>query len=99
MEELNLLRVILSLVFVLGLIGLLAFAARKFGLEKRLLPAGRKSGRLAVEEMLMLDARHKLLLVRRDEVRHLLLVSPTSMLLVENDIPAPPVPQEKATHA
>ena len=89
MEDLNLLRAVLSLGFVLGLIGLLAWGVRRFELDKRLLmPSARKSSRLKVEEMLMLDARHKLLLVRRDDVNHLVLISPSSMLLLESGVPS-----------
>lgn len=80
------LNFILALVFVLGLIGLCAWAYRRFaggmGLGRRL--GGQ--GRLDVVEVRPLDARRKLVLVRRDRTEHLLLLGPTSECVVESGI-------------
>ena len=79
----------LALVFVLGLIGLLAWLVRRFNL---LGPMAVKRGperRLSVIEMQMLGAKHRLVLVRRDQVEHLVLIGPSSDLLVEGNIAAP----------
>lgn len=84
------LRTIFALMFVLGLIGLLymlvrLYAARRFGLGPL-----RAGTRLAVVEMRPLDGRRRLVLVRRDEVEHLLLVGPERDVVIETGIPARP---------
>ena len=86
--QLSYLRFILALVLVLGLIALLAFAARRFGLAAR--TTGARAGRrLAISEILAVDARRRLVLFRRDDVEHLVLLGPTQDLLIES-LPAPP---------
>ncbi|TVS00338.1 MAG: hypothetical protein EA406_00675 [Rhodospirillales bacterium] len=89
MDTAHYLQFILALVFVLALIGLLALVARRLGLGG-IPPATRGHGRrLAVVEVRTLDARRRLLLVRRDRVEHLVILGPSSELLVESGIPAP----------
>jgi flagellar protein FliO/FliZ len=80
------LRFILALLFVLGLIGLFAWAARRFGLTGRLAPAIGKTRRLKVLEMQPLDPKTRLVLIRRDDVEHLVLVGPGGGLVVESGI-------------
>jgi flagellar protein FliO/FliZ len=77
-------RFVAALLFVLGLIALTAWLARRF----RLGPGGPPGGarRLAVLETLPLDARRKLVLIRRDATEHLLLLSPDGNRLVERGI-------------
>ena len=80
--QLSYLRFILALVLVLGLIALLAFVARRFGLAAR--TTGARTGRrLAISEILAVDARRRLVLFRRDDVEHLVLLGPTQDLLIE----------------
>jgi Flagellar biogenesis protein len=74
----------LALVFVLGLIGGFALLARRLGYgHARRGPSGR---RLALVEVMPLDARRRLVLVRRDQVEHLLLISATGEHVVETGI-------------
>jgi len=81
------LRFILALVFVIALIGVLAVLTRRLGFG---FPVGvsKSTGerRIEVVEIAPLDARRKLVLVRRDDVEHLLVVSPTTELVVERGI-------------
>ncbi|MEQ8504048.1 MAG: flagellar biosynthetic protein FliO [Rhodospirillales bacterium] len=80
-------RFILALVFVLGLIAVLAAMARKAGWgfpATAIKRAG--SRRLGVVEVTPLDGRRRLILVRRDDVEHLLLIGPTSELVIESGI-------------
>ena len=91
-------RFLLALVFVLGLIGLLAMVARRMGFG---FPAsaikGAKTRRLSVVEATSLDGRRRLVLIRRDDTEHLILMGPTSELLIESGIKAdaePPMPIE-----
>lgn len=91
MEWMELFRAILALVLVLGLIGAAAWGARRFG-PAMLFAAKPKGARsLGVIETLSLDARHRLVLVRRDDRRHLLLIGPGQSLVVEDSIADVPV--------
>lgn len=83
------LRFVVALLFVLALIGAIAWAARRFGLGSRLTPNTGRERRLDVVEVSTLDARRKLVLLRRDDTEHLVLLGPSQDLLVERGIPAP----------
>src|SRR3954463_12814859 len=89
MDDLSaILRYVLALVLVLGLIGLFTFGARRFGFGPR--TGGiRGRRRLAIAEVLPVDARRRLVLLRRDNVEHLVLLGPTQDLLIES-MPAAP---------
>ncbi|MBM3570628.1 MAG: hypothetical protein FJX46_17950 [Alphaproteobacteria bacterium] len=73
-----------ALFFVVGLIGFLAWAAQRFGLGG-MMPT-KRGRRLGVVETLSLDARRRLVLVRRDEVEHLLLIGPGGDRPIETGI-------------
>ena len=90
MEVDNYLRFVLALVFVLGLIGVLAMIVRRYGPGS--VTAGRRTAnrRLWISEVLPLDGRRRLILVRRDNVEHLLLLSHGSDVVVESGIAAEP---------
>ncbi len=79
-------RFILALVFVLGLVGLLAYGARRFGLTPRATVALGGGRRLNVVEVLNLDGRRRLVLIRRDGVEHLILLGAEGESVVERDI-------------
>ena len=74
-------RFLAALLFVLGLIALTAWLARRFRLGPGA-PAG-AGRRLALVEAMPLDARRKLVLIRRDATEHLLLLSPEGTRLIE----------------
>lgn len=84
------LKFLLALVFVLALIGLMAALARRMGFG---FPAaalkGRGGRRLGVVEVTPVDARRRLVLVRRDDTEHLILLGQTNELVIEAGIPAP----------
>jgi len=82
-------RFLLALILVLGLIGGLTWAARRFGFGGQLTPNAGKSARLAVVEVKVLDSRRKLVLLQCDEREHLILLGPNQDLLVEAGLPAP----------
>lgn len=89
METETYVRFVLTLLFVLALIGVLAWLARRVGLGSRVARAGSSHRRLAVSEVRVLDGKRRLVLVRRDEVEHLVLLGPQQDLLVESGIPVP----------
>ncbi len=85
-------QVVLAFVFVLALIGGAGFLAKRYGAGAfgALRSGGRPQRRLAVSEVLALDAKRRLVLVRRDGAEHLLLLGGTRDLVVETGIVPPP---------
>ena len=91
MDAATYLRFISSLVLVLGLIFAITWALRRWGggfMVAR--PTGGGNGRrLALVEALQLDPKRRLVLIRRDDREHLLLLGGEGALVVETDCPAP----------
>ncbi len=90
------LRFLATLVFVLGLIGVIAWAARRFGLGGKLTPNRGRNRRLSVVEVVMLDSRRERGLGRRDRTEHLVLLGAGQDLLLESGIAAPEAPASGA---
>ncbi|MCF8481198.1 MAG: flagellar biosynthetic protein FliO [Rhodospirillum sp.] len=82
----NYLRFMLALVFVLGLLFALAYVMKRFAAPGMV--RNRSAKRIKVLEALAVDPKRRLVLVRRDDVEHLLLVGGDSDLVVEGGIPA-----------
>ena len=89
MDLTSYLKFAVALVFVLALIGVLAMLARRLGLAPRVI-TNRGKRRLAIVEVLAIDARRRLVLVRRDAVEHLVLLGATHDTVIEGGIVAPP---------
>lgn len=87
------LRFLIALVFVLALIALLAWLAKRFGVPGAF-SRPRSARRLSVVESLPIDARHRLILVRRDAVEHLVMLGAAGDSLIEADIVPPPTPPD-----
>lgn len=83
------LKFVFALVFVLALIAGLTTLARRLGYGFRTPIRGGKQRRLDVIEILPLDAKRRLVLVRRDGTEHLVLLGPGSDLVVEGGIDRP----------
>ena len=82
-------RFVFALAFVLGLIGLATLALKRFGMLPRVTRKKIGSGkRLGIVEIAPIDAKRRLILVRRDEVEHLIVLGTSSELLVESGIAA-----------
>ncbi|MBX7199799.1 MAG: flagellar biosynthetic protein FliO [Rhodospirillaceae bacterium] len=97
MEAQNYITAVLVLILVIGLILGLAALLKRFGLtDARVL--GRRA-RLATVESKSLDGRHRLVLVRRDDVEHLLLIGPNTSQVLERGIPASAVPEDESSAA
>lgn len=77
-----------SLVFVLALIGVAAVLARRLGLGQGA-RGGSATRRLGIVEVLPLDGRRRLVLLRRDETEHLVILSATGEQLIEAGIRRP----------
>jgi len=93
----NLVRFFLAFIIVLGLIGVAAWVVRRFG-SARLGGAVRgRQPRLAVIEYATVDARRRLLLVRRDNVEHLMMIGgPTDVVVESNILRAAPAARDVA---
>ena len=89
MEFSDYLRFILALVFVIGLIGLLAVLAKRFGFSPRVTRSARKDGRLSIVDVTNIDGKRKLLLIRRDDTEHLVLLGATTEVVIETGITPP----------
>ena len=70
MDDLDYFRFLLALLLVVGLIGLFAFLLKRLGLGSIRAPTLGKRHRLSIQEVATIDARHKLVLVRRDDRDH-----------------------------
>jgi len=92
MDELDFsayLRFLFALIFVIGLVFLVAAVAKKYGLTgsmSALSKTGLDGRRLGIQEMFHLDGKRKLVLVRRDGAEHLLLLSQAGDTVVERNI-------------
>lgn len=76
-------RFFFSLAIVIGLIWLVAYGLKRFGLDKRLRGVTGNNGRLAVVDVLYLDPRRKLTLVRADKREYLIFISGESAQLID----------------
>ena len=79
---------VIALLFVLALILLLAYGAKRFGLMARVTinSAKTKDKRLNIVEILPIDARRKLMIIRRDNVEHLIMLGLDRDLVIEQNI-------------
>jgi len=88
----NYLQFFLALIFVLGLIGLVTILLRHFGFGGALGPDRRlRSGKRRIEiiEVAPIDPRRRLVLIRRDNKEHLILLGMHDDILVEGGITPP----------
>lgn len=79
------LRFFFALVFTLSLIGILYWGIRRFGLI-RFPNYGSLEQRLSITEVLKIDAKNKLVLLKRDSKEYLILLGQESTLLIESPI-------------
>lgn len=85
MDAVDPLRFILAFAFVIGLITLMAAGLRYWNLKRNHLPNA-AGGRLQIVETRYLDPKRRLVLVRRDEKEHLLLLAEGRETVVESGI-------------
>lgn len=89
MDITDYLRFIAALIFVLALIGLATWLARRFGFGGRVSPLRQGDRRVQVVEITTIDSKHRAVLIRRDSTEHLLLLGANDTTVVETGIPAP----------
>ncbi|HPF46264.1 MAG: FliO/MopB family protein [Alphaproteobacteria bacterium] len=92
MEELSLGTAIIKFVFALGFVILLlaafAYGAKKLGFIARVTvdQNNEKKKRLNIVEILPVDAKRRLMLIRRDDKEHLIMLGAERDLLIEQNI-------------
>ena len=90
-EGLPLVKFISAFVLVIAAMLGLAWVLKRAGLAGHVLKVGQKR-RLQVVESMPVDHRRRLMLVRRDDREHLILLGPDHATVVEGDILAPRQP-------
>ncbi|MAU42091.1 MAG: hypothetical protein CMF31_10785 [Kordiimonas sp.] len=92
MSTSNLLQMLIALLVVLALIGLLALLARRLGFtaQTTIGKAGSDKRRLHIVEVLPVDAKRRLVLLRCDQKEHLIMLGAERDLLIQEDINTPP---------
>ncbi len=75
MEFADYTRFVLAFGFVIGLIWAVSFVAKRLGWDKKIRGVTGAQGRLAVVDVIYLDPKRKLTLVRADAKEYLLLLS------------------------
>lgn len=91
------LKFFLAFVIVLALIGVTAWLVRRFGAERFGGSSARgRQPRLAVVDAAAVDGRRRLVIVRRDNVEHLLMIGgPTDVVVEQNIVRAMGAPRDK----
>ncbi len=82
-------RFVAALAFIIGLIGLCAMAAKRLGFAPGGAASNGSQRRLGIVEVKPVDAKHRLILIRRDGKEHLVLMGGEHALLIESGIDAP----------
>ncbi len=100
MEFGQIFRFVIALVFVLGLIGVLSIVAKRVGLSPRATrPTPGAKKRLSIVEVMAVDAKRRLVLIRRDDKEHLVLLGADRDLVVESNVATPPEqPSDTGAH-
>lgn len=83
MEYVELSRFFVALAFVVALIWGCGWLAKRAGLDKRMRGMTGAQGRLSVGDVLYLDPKRKLLLVKADGAEYLLLVAGETVTVVD----------------
>lgn len=83
MNPADLLQAVIALLFVLALILLIAWVVKRYGVDKNWQLKSNEKRRLEVIERLVIDPKRQLVLVRRDNHEHLLVIGQQEATLVE----------------
>src|SRR5499425_3064272 len=89
-------RFFIAFLIVLALIGLTAWLVRRFGASRLGTTARGRQPRLAVIDAATVDGRRRLVLIRRDNVEHLVMIGgPSDVVIEQNIVRAVPVAPER----
>lgn len=87
MDNVLLIKFFFAFAFVISLMLLFSWFLKKIGLSGHVAAGVRSKRRLSVVEFLPLDHKRKLVLIRRDNQEHLIILGATGETLVEGGIP------------
>lgn len=91
-ESVSWLRVVMAFAIVFGLMGLLGYALKYINMRGMKLPGlTTRAQRLQIVESLTVDVRRRLVIIRRDDVEHLLLLGANQDIVIESNLP-PTIP-------
>lgn len=88
MDLTDYLKFFFALLFVLSLMGGLAFILKRFGIGQGSIMTGAKR-RIKIIETLPIDARHKAVLIQRDDTQHLVVLGNSGDTVIETNIKKP----------
>ena len=83
MEIIEISKFIMALAFVIGLIWACGYLLKRTGMDKRLRGVTGQQGRLGVVDVLYLDPRRKLTLVRVDAREYLIFIAGDTAQLID----------------
>src|SRR5205085_262852 len=89
-------KMLFAFIVLLGVLALALWLVRRFGRDHPTNAGGRgRQARLAVIDAANVDGRRKLVLIRRDNLEHLVLIGgPSDVLIEPNSAPAETTPRE-----
>jgi flagellar protein FliO/FliZ len=79
-------RFVAALLFVLGIIGVFALLARRFLPGARNINRRGSKRRLSVVEVVPVDTKRRLVLLKRDDTEHLVMIGPNGDTVIERNI-------------
>lgn len=82
--EIDLVRVLLSFLLVVGLVGIFALGLRKFSGSGAWMAKMREGARIQVVEQTAIDGRRRIVLFKCDAKEYIAIVSPESHTLIEH---------------
>ena len=86
MDTIDPLRFLFAFLFTIGLIGALALLLKRYGSAQKFLGMKEEGDRIKIVEMRYLDTKRRLVLVKRDNVEHLLLLADGREMVIEPGI-------------
>ena len=93
MDYQDYLKFLFAFIFVLSLMGGLSYTLKRFGLGQGNVMMGH-SKRLKIIETKPIDAKHKAVLLQRDDTQHLVLLGANGNTVIETNI----TPPEETNH-
>ncbi len=94
MDFTDYIKFVAALVFVLSLMGGLAFVLKRLGLDRTGGMTGKKR-RLKIIEVMNIDAKHKAAIIQCDDKQHLMLLNANGDTIIESNITPPPMDEKK----
>ncbi len=84
MDTIDYTRFVFAFLFTIGLIGLAGTLLRRYSASNKLFGVKEEGARITVIESRYLDSKRRLVLIRRDDKEHLLLLSDGRELVIES---------------